>query len=64
MFPHRPRGVRLDNCLDARIFQRAFRQVRLGAAGVRLDDNELAVIHNPIICPRLPKRLFADGRFG
>jgi len=47
---HSSRCVSLNQCLDAGIFQLTFCQVRLRAAAVGLNDNELAVIHNAIIC--------------
>jgi hypothetical protein len=51
VFTHSSRRVSLDHCLNASIFERAFGQVRLGAATVRLDDSKLSVRHSSIICP-------------
>ncbi len=51
MLAHSAGGVRLDHYLNTGIFEGTFRQIRLGAAGVGLDDKELGVLHRNSICP-------------
>jgi len=51
VFTHSARRIGLDHRLNAGIFERAFGQIRLWAATIRLNDNKLTVLHSRIICP-------------
>ena len=56
---HSSSGVTADHCLNARIFQRTFGQVRLSPATVRPNDNEINGLHNNILRPDKSRALFS-----
>jgi hypothetical protein len=45
MFTHSSRCISPDQCLNAGILERALGQLRLSAATVRLEDDEIGVLH-------------------